>query len=225
MLKRIHDIILDYREAHGMSRRELAAKSKYSEKSLQNYERAADVWIPLEKALYLGKKIMGLSDYTILLSYYVNTPIIGVDITGTVIPLEEVRNLLSSSYSITALASLHHAFEDNELKIQVSIDTGINYQRLEDIRQTFYKDRPVEIEEALRICKVLGKKFSELFGVVPEDYANDEKALDIATTLQDYIEKQDSNFVNWEKVDSNLSKREVDYLREMLAVFRKLNLK
>ncbi|KAF6620518.1 helix-turn-helix transcriptional regulator [Paenibacillus sp. EKM102P] len=222
MIIKFHNLLKKYRNEHGISRRAFSEKVGLHESTIQKYENL-EIAVSKSNALYLGKN-MGMSEYNILISLD-DPPVIGVDISGSLISDEKMQEELRLNYTISALGSLYNILSKNDVLIDLEIDTGINKTRLNEVKESCFESIPVTMFEATAICKALDRRFSELFAVVANDYFNDIKAIDIAHSLQQFIQKQKELVFVWDKVDVSVTEKESALLREMLKTIRKLDFK
>ncbi|KZE65077.1 transcriptional regulator with XRE-family HTH domain [Paenibacillus jamilae] len=229
MIPKLIDIIKNYRESRGLSRREMANMTGLSERSIQNYETGASD-LTLNSALIFGN-LMGMNKYNVLISYHYheNNPVIGEDITGNLISEEQMFDEIKCNYKVSALSSLYHHNKDEEALIDLSVESGISKERLEEIGLSYFNECNIDLNEVVSICSALGKKFSELFALVAIDFVSDQKVVDVVYTLQKYIQrllitKNNKPLISLDQGNIPITEDEEKFLKESLKVYRKLKL-
>lgn len=229
MIPRLKDIIKNYRETNCLSRRDLANMTGLSEKTIQNCESDTS-YLSLNSALVMGNAI-GMSKYNIMISYHYheNNPVIGDDINGNIISEEQMFEEIRCNYKISALSSLYHHYKDKEALIDLSVESGISKERLEEIGLSYFNECDIELNEVISICAALGKKFSELFALVAIDFISDHKAIDVIYSLQKYIQRllvteYNKPIISLDRESIPITEDEEEFLRESLKVYRKLKL-
>ncbi|MCM3257051.1 helix-turn-helix transcriptional regulator [Paenibacillus lautus] len=227
MIPTLKDLLVNFRQINGYTRGEIYNRTFISEKSIQNYENGSSD-ISLNSAYILGR-MLGMSDYNILISYhpFENNPIIGIDISGEEKDMPEDDVMLQEinyNYYISGNGSLYLLIRDDEVLSDLSVETNIPKERLKEIKDSYYKECKVSIDEVISICKALNKRFSEIFALVAFDFVSDSNGINVAHALQRYIQKHKNPITTYEQISSGLTDNEVQYLKEMLKVYRKLNL-
>lgn len=226
MIPRLNDLMIEYRVKRGLSRRDVSEKVLLSEKTIQNYEDKITE-ISYNSAILIGERLMGMSKYNILISFTPSyIPIIGKDISGEIISDQKMLEEINSNYYISGNRNLFILLKDTDLFFELSVEADISKERLEQIKESYYNENSnLSLEETIAICKTLNKRFSEVFALVGNEFLTDKNSINVAHTLQRYIDKQGTPHNTLRNMESSLTENELVYLKEMLKVYRKLKLK
>ncbi|MNW36756.1 hypothetical protein D3C74_137750 [compost metagenome] len=214
------------------SDRELAARIDCSLSTVRNYMASNNALsaqdIPRDRALLISFEFK-ISQYNVLISYH-NTyywkdkdkyPIIGQGyyIAKEFLSDEELFKELEANYFITGTYRLQEILDEKKTEfMDVFTSTRIN----EIATSRYIECAPIKINEVILICQRLNMRFGEIWAVVPYDIFNDTRSVDVAHTLQNYIQLQDEIQTNFKDFDVEITEPEKKYLQEQLRVYRKL---
>jgi len=248
---KLKDIFYNFRTKNDWTLREFANKVGFLTYSYLGKIERGEV-LPSRDTLKKIADRFDLSYYRLLLSagYKVDLEkdikTVDLGIRGK----ELQKFILTNSLSIYALPDLGNLITESKINPYTFCDIiGIQYSELKDLVNL---DRSVSLEEALRICKFLAIKFYEGFQIVRKgvyhSFVIDDE--DVAMTIHKYIEEESNVFYRirddeilyvkdkqYNYIASNnklifddcfeekLTQDEIEYLKECLIVYRKLNLK
>ncbi|MEK5183176.1 helix-turn-helix domain-containing protein [Paenibacillus sp. FSL P4-0288] len=219
----------------GWTQEEFAMNTGYSTSHISKILRGHHIITPrFVKQVCI---LFNLSRYSVLVSLHRNEHYVklGSDVRGEVIPeAEAIRAIESRDYEFTTFwgSFLDFRYQDEDHHWQFkdlsdfSTETGIGEKRLEEIFDCYFEPcEPVTIEETIRVCKALNKRWHELFALTCNDI-HDHNIVNVAVTFDRYVEQQKSKSTDrFQQLPvEKLSEDEVSFLLEMLKSYRKLHL-
>ncbi|BCG59726.1 helix-turn-helix domain-containing protein [Paenibacillus sp. URB8-2] len=223
MIPWFRNLFADYRRTNGLTRKQVAIETGFSESFIQKFENEEILTNTRMENIFRLGDYMRMSKYNTLISLRDKTYVLGIDLSGDPVPEDIMFQELNNKYAINALGNLIDILSVD--MAAVSVKTNISEVRLNEIKKSRLENFSVSVNEAILICKALNKKFSEIFALVAEDFRGDQNAINIAQTLQNYIENQripETTFGSEIAID--ISNDEKEFLIEMLTAFRKLRL-